>query len=151
MIVLKKVKAPAQKKENPKGTYFVSVRDHVAIRRTILESLRDMLDTLQRFHDFHQKRVEKAHKVTLLRNLVNKTHKLVFRLRSTMPDVKLPAAPRPRKVVEPTAAPMPTMPGQNQVSSPNPSQRPRAPKPKSELDALEDELSMIEKKLSKLS
>jgi hypothetical protein len=148
VIVLKKVKAPIQKKETQKGTYFVSVRDHVAIRRTILESLRDMLDTLQKFHDFHQKRVEKAHKITQLRHLVNKTHKLVFRLKSTMPDVKLPAAPRQKKV-EQAAAPMQSVSGQSQSSNPNP--RPRASKPKSELDALEDELSMIEKKLSKLS
>jgi hypothetical protein len=132
-------------KKEAKGVYFVSVRDHVAIRRTILESLRDLLNALQRFHDFHHRRQEKAHVVSQLRMLVNKTHKLVFRLKTAMPDVKLPPSPRVRKVVE--AARVSLASAQVPLSA----EKPKVAKPKSELDALEDELSVIEKKLSKLT
>ena len=138
MILLKK-------EAKSKASYFVSVKDHLAIRRTILEALRDILDTLQRFHDFHQKRHEKAHKITQLKTLVNHTNKLIWRVKSGMPDVKLPAVRTPKAPKEaPVEKTAPSMPAPRQA------ERPRA-KPKSELDALEDELSAIEKKLSKLA
>ena len=130
-----------------KASYFVSVKDHLAIRRSILEALRDILDTLQKFHDFHQKRHEKAHKITQLKALVNNTNKLIFRLKSAMPEVKLPAVraqKAPKEAPEEKSTPTMNTPSRSQ-------ERPRYVKPKSELDALEDELSMIEKKLSKLT
>ncbi len=137
MILLKK-------EVKSKASYFVSVKDHMAIRRTILEALRDILDTLQKFHDFHQQRHEKAHKLAQLKALVNQTNKLVWRLKSGMPDVKLPSVRSPKK--SPEEKPMALA-----QAAPKPAEKPKAAKPRTELDVLEDELTAIEKKLSKLS
>lgn len=137
-----------KKEAKSKASYFVSVKDHLTIRRTILEALRDILDTLQRFHDFHQKRHEKAHKITQLKGLVNNTNKLIWRLRSGMPEVKLPAIRAPKA---PKEAPEEKVVMSPSAPAPRSSERPKTSKPKSDLDALEDELAQIEKKLSKLT
>lgn len=120
--------------------FFVQVTNKAEIRRSILESLRDILHTLEKFNKFKHLREKKLKKIEELRTLVRETNKATLDLKNLLPDahVKIPSAKKKREKKAPS-----------KLAS-GASQEPQQKK-KSELDSLEHELAAIEKKLEKLS
>lgn len=121
-----------------KPIFFVEVVDHVSLRRNILQSLRDILDSMQKFHDFERKKEQKTKKIAELRTIINRTNALIWKLKEILPAMKI-AQPKQSKRQKAELAQQAVQPAQKQ------------PKQKSELDMLEDELAMIERKLNKLA
>ncbi len=69
--------------------FFVGIRDPVEVRRNLLESTRDVVQTLQRFERFKQVRDEKQQEVAGLREQVKEINRLVNKLKSSLPKTKL--------------------------------------------------------------
>ncbi|HLD86685.1 MAG TPA: hypothetical protein VJB12_01345 [Candidatus Nanoarchaeia archaeon] len=129
-----------------KAAFFVEVQDHVALRRGILTSLRDILDSLQKYHDFQRKKEQKAKKVEELKSIINRTNTLFLKLKNSLPEVAMPKIAKEKK----TKARQEDAAENSEEQAPAPKQPSKQQKPKSELDALEDELAAIERKLNKL-
>ncbi len=126
-----------------KPAFFVEVQDHLSLRRGILQSLRDVLDSLQKFHDFHKKKEERARKVANLRAILGKTSKLIWQVKSSLPEIKL-RQEKGKKQKMNAEERQPNQPKEIKAI-------PKPPRQKSELDMLEEELAAIEKKLNRLA
>ena len=127
--------------KNPRSVYFVEVPDHVSLRRNILQSLRDILDSLQKYHDFERLKEQKAKKIAELRAMVNRTNVLMLKLKDLLPHTHVPEPKKGKK--EKATSEEQAAPAENKAAQ-------KSPKQKSELDMLEDELASIERKLDRL-
>ena len=126
-------------KEQDNEVFFVQVRDPAEVRRDILESLKDILELLQRFEKFKQKRHEKLQRILHLRKLVKDAHKLMGNMKLRLPQTNL-------RGVAPSEAPKPVKKAAKKKEAKEvPKKEPR--KEKTELERLEEELSAIESKL----
>jgi len=67
--------------------FFVGIKDPIEVRRNLLESTRDIVQTLQRFERFKQVREEKQQEVVRLREQVREISKLVNKLKSLLPKI----------------------------------------------------------------
>ncbi len=127
-----------------KSVFFVEVQDHLTLRRNTLQCLRDILDSLQKFHDFQRLKEQKTRKVSELRTAVNRTNMLLLKLRTALPEATF-TEPKQPKMKMAKVEDMPSLVQQAPAEAVA-----RQPKPRSELDMLEAELAAIEKKLNKL-
>ncbi len=118
---------------------FVVVNSPVEIRKGILESSREMIQSLQRYEKFKMIRADKHHEIAKMRELTKDIVKDIAKLRNMLPkDVKPKHVKKPvvKKVVKTPVKKKPVPPPK--------------PKRKTELDKLEDELKDIESKLGSL-
>lgn len=139
---------PAAKKEEE--LLFVGISDPIELRRSVLESSKDLLHYLSRYEKFKKVRNEKAAYVAQLNDVTAEIKKLVNKLRTALPRTKLRVQlhkreekmakadaekVKARKKVEKqaTLAPMPKKKG-----------------PMTDLEKLEAELSAIEGRLTKM-
>ena len=127
---------PSNVKDPNDELFFVEVKEPAAVRRDILESLKNILEMLQRFENFKRMRHDKLMKMQKLRNLVKDANKIIGNLKSKMPQASL------KGMIQ----------QENAKSAKKPVQKKKeAEKPKkkegTELDRLEAELSAIESKL----
>ena len=114
--------------------FFVQIREPSEIRRSVLESLKEILELLQRFEKFRHIRHEKLVKIQKLRVLMRDTNKLIGELKSKLPQTSLKGV-----VVKEES---------RQANKPAKKKEEHQPKKnKSELERLESELSAIEGKL----
>lgn len=123
----------AVKEQEGKELFFVQIREPSEVRRSILESLKEILEMLQRFEKFRHIRHEKLMKIQRLRILMRDASKLVGELKAKLPQTSLKGVAvkedsKPRKPAK-----------KKEESQPK--------KSKSELERLEEELSAIESKL----
>ena len=122
---------PGKKEES----YFVRVSDPIEVRRSILESSKNMIHFLQKYERFKTIRQKKIENINKLNQTIKEIHILVSKLRAELP--KLPKRRRPVKKEKEEVEPV----------------KPTEKKPvkiKSELDRLEEELSKVEEKLTHL-
>ncbi len=131
--------------ERSKGeAFFVEVHEDAEVRRSILESLREIVENLQRFEKFKEIRKDKLSQISKLSRIMKDINKLMPQLKNAMPDVKVRAA-----------KPMEThklAPKRKLESKGVAQEKPEVikEKPASELQKLESELSEIEERLSSL-
>jgi hypothetical protein len=137
--MMAKKRKPAAKKEEE--LFFVGISDPIELRRSVLESSKDLLHYLSRFEKFKNVRNEKAEYVAQLNDVTAEIKKLVNKLRTALPQTKLRAKAAAEKVKarkrvekQATLAPRP-MPKK---------------KPTTDLEKLEAELSAIEGRLTKM-
>ena len=124
-------------KEN-KDIFFVEVGNPEDVKRNILESLKEIVGSLQRFEKFKETRKDKIDNINKLRKTIKEINKLVPSLKQYFPEAKIRAiravSKQPKiKVVK----------GKNISVE-------KIKKPPTELQKLEDELSQIESKLQGL-
>ena len=143
-----KVKEKTQDSE----LFFVEVKDPGEVRRNILETLREILNVLQRFEKFRGMKQEKLEKIQNLRILVRQANNILRHLKSKLPQTSLRAAPvreipkqirqvyHKKKKKEKVAKEVKT---EKQVKMPK--------KEMTEIEKLESELNAIEGKLKSLS
>jgi len=124
--------------EEKKEIFFVEVHDSAEVRRNILESLKDIVENLQRFEKFREIREDKIRNINNLRKSIREVNKLIPTLRNALPDVKVRAA----KIERPKSH------GRKKTKS---NEIEAKDKPTSELQKLESELNEIEGKLGNLS
>jgi len=119
--------------------FFVEISNPEDVKRNILESLKDIVESLQRFEKFKETRKDKIDKINKLRKTVKEINKLVPSLKQAFPEAKIRAIRAVSK--QPI---MKVVKGKKKVSIQE------TKKPPTELQKLEDELSQIENKLQGL-
>ena len=131
-------------KEQSEELFFVQVKDPNNARRHILESLKDIVEMLQRFEKFKRIRHQKFEKIHKLRGLIKDANKMLGTLKLKMPQTNLRAAakesPKPKKTHHAKHA------------KKKPKEAEEKPKKEpTEIDKLEAELNAIESKLKSLT
>ncbi|MBI2649779.1 hypothetical protein HYX04_00530 [Candidatus Woesearchaeota archaeon] len=133
-------------KEQSSELFFVQVKKPNEVRRDILETLREIVETLHRFEKFRRIRHEKLEKIHHLGVLVKQANKMLGNLRLKLPQTNLRAtvarAPSPPKVHHKKKKKIKAA-GEKQQKVPK--------KELTEVDRLEAELSAIESKLKMLT
>ena len=128
-------------KEHNNELFFVEIKQPDEVRKDILETLKGIIELLQRFENFKRARHEKMERITKLRILMRDTNKLMGVLKIKLPQTNLRGmipkhhAPKPKK-----AHPKKKV---AEVKEPK--------KEKTHLDKLQDELNAIESKLKSFS
>ena len=120
------------KEQQGNELFFVQVREPSEARRIILESLKDILEMLQRFEKSRHVRHEKLMKIQKLRSLMKDTNKLIGDLKMKLPQTSLKGAVSREE---------------KQPKKPAKKKEEQQPRKTSELERLEAELSAIEGKL----
>ncbi|MAH33356.1 hypothetical protein CL615_03110 [archaeon] len=82
-----------------KDMFFVEVRDPNEVRRNILESMKGIIESLQRFEKFKVMRKDKIDKINGLRKTVKELNKLTSNLKGSLPEsnLRLRASKSPEK------------------------------------------------------
>ncbi|MBI2208325.1 hypothetical protein HYU50_02415 [Candidatus Woesearchaeota archaeon] len=68
---------------------FVGIREPGEVRRNILESLKDIVEVLQRFEKFKHARKEKLYSIGKLSNDLKGINKILSDLKAAIPETKL--------------------------------------------------------------
>ena len=144
----KRKKKAAEKKEE--DVFFVGIQDPIELRRSVLESSKDLLHYLSRFERFKNIRNEKAEHIARLKDVTSEIRTMVNKLRIALPKtnlrvklqeahkiaVKKPAKEKQVKLTEKKPAPA--------------KEAPAKPKHMTDLEKLEAELGEIESRLTKI-
>ena len=77
--------------EHGSELFFVQVRNPSEVRKYILETLKQVIETLQRFEKFKLVRHEKIEQIQKLRRLLKETHKMFGSLKANLPETNLKA------------------------------------------------------------
>ena len=138
------------KKEKEEGSvFFVGVRDPIEIRRSLLESSKEILQYMQRAEKFKEVRKEKAVQIAKLKDIMKQLNKLVKNLKAGLPKTGL-RAKMPKVVAEPNKKKASKKKAKKEVLTELPEVKVEEPKEMSEIERLEAELGEIEGRLSKL-
>ena len=115
----------------------MELKDPSGLRRDVLMSTKDVLDSLKRYEEFKMVKAEKMKTLGELKRVVDDLSSLNRKLRSKMPKapIRLPEFTSMVREREETVFKGPS---------------PIAARPKSKLDALQDELARIESRLGAL-
>lgn len=132
------------KKKESESIFYVGVKDPVELRRSILESSKEMLQHLQRADKFKEVREEKAAEISKLKVTMDQLNKLVRKLRLAMPKTGVRAAAGKKKETKHKKSAKAHKQEEVELTVEKPIQM-------SELEKLESELSEIEGRLTKLS
>ena len=135
-------------KEQTNHLFFVQLKDPNQIRRNILETLKGILEILQRFEKFKQIRHQKLENINKLRASLKETNKMFGTLKLKLPQINLriPVEKKP-----------PVQAKEEQIKKNQPEKKKvvlQLKKPKremTEVDKLESELNAIENRLKDLT
>ena len=124
--------------------FFVEVNQSEEVRRNILESLKDIVENLQRFEKFKSIREEKFKSIVKLRADIKELSRLDSSLKAVLPTTKLRINLERKSVNKKSRrAPMRTKKEVSEIET-------ESPKPETELEKLGAELNAIESRLSSL-
>ena len=87
----KQKKKVEPKKEVKKESFYVGLKDPIEMRRTILESSKEVVQYLQRFERFKKVRSDKAEEIAKLKVITADASKLIRKLKSELPKTSLRA------------------------------------------------------------
>ena len=124
--------------EKEKNIFFVEVHEPDEVRRNTLESLKVIVENLQRFEKFKGIRHDKIELVHRLDRTIKEINKLIPDLKKALPDAKIRAVAQHKHI------------GRKRASAKKDQEESVKEMPMSELQKLESELSEIEGKLSSL-
>ena len=129
-------------KEQSSELFFVQVKKPAEVRKDILETLREVVETLHRFEKFKQMRHKKLEKIHHLGVLIKQANKILGNLKLKLPQTNLRATAA-------RASPQ-SKAHRKKKKKMEASEEKQQKEPKKELtevDRLENELSAIESKL----
>jgi len=130
------------KTKEEEQVFYVGVKDPVELRRTILESSKELVEYLQRAERFKKLRQEKADQIEKLKTIMAKITSLTRKLKTLLPKTKLRAQlhKHEKKVMKKAAA---------EKRAKSKQEVPKEVKrPATELEKLESELNEIESRLT---
>ena len=128
-------------KEHSSELFFVEIRQPDDARKDILETLKDIIELLQKFESLKRTRHEKMEKIQKLRILMRDTNKLMGVLKLKLPQTNL------KGIVPKHHEPKP-----KKVHAKKKEAEEKVPKrERTELDKLQEELRAIESKLKSFS
>ena len=125
-----------------KDIFFVEVKEPDEVRRNVLESLKEVVESLQRFEKFKEMRADKITNINKLGNIVRDINRMVSNLKNSLPQAKIRAMKISKRRI-PSKKKIVRVKKKDVVGE--------TKKPVSELEKLEAELSSIENKLQSLS
>ena len=131
-------------KEQSNGMFFVRLKEPNELRRSILETLKQTLELMQKLEKFKPIRHEKLEKINELRGLVKSTNKLFGSLKVKLPQTNLKAV-----VIRETQAQPKKVEQMKEKKEKSFKQKPQK-KDMTEVEKLESELGAIESKLKNL-
>ena len=135
-------------KEQSNELFFVQVKKPNEVRKDILETLRKIVETLQKFEKFKHIRHEKLEKIRHLGVLLKQANKILGDLRLKLPQTNL----RATAVREASSQPKKMHHNKKKKIQAAEEKSEKAPKKElTEIDKLEAELSAIESKLKSLT
>ena len=114
--------------------FFVGIRDPVEIRKELLTSSKNLIDSLKRYEAFKDFKEEKLMRILELKRIFDELLVLNRKLRGHLPRIPIKVPP---VTIETEERPMPRMGKSIKMS-------------KSKIDVLEEELSRIEERLGGL-
>lgn len=123
--------------KNKENIFFVEVHEPAEIRRNILETLKEIVENLQRFEKFKEIRKDKLEQIAKLGRIIREINKLIPQLKTGLPEIKVRAA-KPEHIRVP------------KKKAESKSEEEVKERPISEMQKLEAELSEIEEKLGNL-
>ena len=133
-------------KEQSNELFFVQVKKPNEVRKDMLETLRNIVETLQKFEKFKHIRHEKLEKIRHLGVLLKQANKILGNLRLKLPQTNL------RAVVVRESPSQPKKIHYKKKIKAAEEKSEKAPKKElTEIDKLEAELSAIESKLKSLT
>ena len=124
--------------------FFIGLKDPVELRRTLLESAKDVIEGLQRYEKFKSIRKEKIKQVENLRSNIREINKFVAKLKSELPQTSLKPEELKEKPKEEKKANKAKKEAK-EAPKKEPKKEPR--KELTELEKLESELDIIESRL----
>ena len=136
-------------KKESKEVFFVGIKDPIETRRGLLESSRDIVQSLQRFENFKVLRAEKEQRTRELVTVIRSTQRLVSRLKKSLPETKLRVKVMKEKQEQSKAKVK-----KGKKAKPQKEKKPEikiSRKELGEIDRLEQELNNIEQKLHNLN
>ena len=137
-------------KENNNELFFVQLKEPNETRRSVLETLREILELLHKFEKFKSARQEKLERIQKLKVLLRGTNKLFGDLKTKLPQMNIKIAANIPAAKAPSEAPIQSSKLPQKKKEVKPAQK--APKKEmTEVEKLETELSAIESKLKNLS
>ena len=130
-------------KEESNELFFVQIKEPNEVRRDILETLKHIVETLQRFEKLKEIRHEKLEKIHKLRSLLKEADKMIVSLKIKLPQTNLKAT---------IAKEAPTHTKKHHKKKKKIKAEEKAPKKEmTEIEKLEAELNAIESKLKGLT
>ena len=84
-------------KKESENIFFVGIKEPEEARRDILESLKDIVENLQRFEKFKETRKDKIEHISKLGKIIKDINKHFSSLKSSFPEAKLRAIKATRK------------------------------------------------------
>ncbi len=131
-------------KESEENLFYVGIKEHVELRRNVLESSKAMIQTLQRMEMLKEIKMRKHEKISALKEIIREINKLNSRLRLELPRTKMMEEPLKKEKIERKEAKIEYPKDISEVKEIKKAE-------KNEIEKLDEELSMIEEKLGKLS
>lgn len=155
----------AKKVVKEEDVFFVGVEDPIELRRSILESSKDLLQYLQRFEKFKEVRMEKQEQLLKLSAVGEEIRKLVRKLKAELPKTRIRArlhkheeamkkkAAAEKRKKKAKVAKKAKKKVKKAPPRPKPAVKPAAPAPKpmTDLEKLEAELGAIESRLTRMT
>ncbi len=131
-----KKKAKIKTKPKKKETYYVSLRNGIEIRQSILDSTKEFVQVIKMYENYIKLKGEITHKVEKLQKDIKKIRNLNSKLKRILPEtnIRIHAFKKKKKVQKKEKK----------------TKKTKTKKPNSEIDQIEQELNMIESKLSKI-
>ena len=123
--------------------FYVGIRDQVELRKNLLQSSKDILDSLRRYEQYKLIKEEKLQYILALKNVFDELLVLNRRLRSKLPKSVSAAPELPGKVAVEEELGEAEAPIKKVV-------RELPSRVKSKLDILEEELAKVERRLTSL-
>ena len=128
--------------EKEEDILFVEVREPSEVRRNILESLKNIVETLQRFEKFKHIRKEKIRSINKLSNDLKGINRMLSDLKAAVPETKLREI-KIKLVLKEEKKEKPRKKKHGKMHR----ETGEGQKPLTEVDRLESELGAIEEKL----
>lgn len=123
-----------------KDLFFIGIQNPDEVRKVLLESWKEVVESLERYENFKEIRKERVENIEKFKKNVKEISRLITELKEKLPETGLkPAIPKIKEQ-------------ETGKSRKQPTKKPKArKKEKTELDRLEDELGQIEAKLNSLA
>ncbi|MFO7710252.1 MAG: hypothetical protein R6V53_00640 [Candidatus Woesearchaeota archaeon] len=132
--------APEDRSKNEKHIYYIGIEDPKDLQKEVLSAAKGTIVTLKNYEKLKHGRKEKVELFSKLKQDVQQINHLLGKLNTLMPETKLRHLPHREKKEEKKPEPK---------KETKPKEKKKAKKPvQSELEKLENELQMIESKLS---
>lgn len=150
----KTVKKAVKKPEPKEEVFYVGIKEPIELKDSLLESAKDLMQYLERFDELKKIREEKKVQMDHLRNIINDITKDTNKLKRYLPKTKLRIhiheEEKPKKAKK--TAVKKTVPKKKIAPAPRKEAKPEEHEVSDEeLAKLEEELSAIEGRLTKLT